>query len=53
MADEARRQADAHSTHVTAEIAVGFQVHDDRFAVSEYVQTVLDKSLPTRGTVGL
>ena len=52
MGDEARRQADVHSTHVTAEIAVGFQVHD-RFAVSEYVQTVLDKSLPTRGTVGL
>jgi hypothetical protein len=49
MADEARHQADAHSTHVTAEVAVGFRAHD-RFAVSEYVQTVLDKSLPSRGT---
>ena len=41
-ADEARRQADAHNAHV-AEIAAGFRAHD-RFAVSEYVQIVLDRS---------
>ena len=41
-ADEANRQADAHNAHV-AGIAAGFRAHD-RFAVSEYVQMVLDRS---------
>ena len=41
-ADEAKRRADAHNAHV-AEIAAGFRAHD-RFAVSEYVQAVLDRS---------
>jgi restriction system protein len=41
-ADVAKRQADAHNAHV-AEIAAGFRAHD-RFAVSEYVQAILDKS---------
>jgi restriction system protein len=39
---EAKRKADAHNAHV-AEMAVGFREHD-RFAVSEYVQIVLDRS---------
>jgi len=41
-AAEAERQANAHNAHV-AEVAAGFRAHD-RFAVSEYVQTVLDRS---------
>jgi restriction system protein len=41
-ADEAQRRADAHNAHI-AETAAGFQTHD-RFAVSEYVQAVLDRS---------
>jgi restriction system protein len=41
-ADEARRLADAHNAHIS-EVAAGFQTHD-RFAVSEYLQTVLDRS---------
>ena len=39
---EAKRKAEAHNVHV-AEMAVGFREHD-RFAVSEYVQLVLDRS---------
>jgi len=41
-ADEAKRRADAHNAHV-AETAAGFRARD-RFAVSEYVQAVLDRS---------
>ncbi len=39
---EAKRKAEAHNAHI-AEVAVGFGEHD-RFAVSEYVQIVLDRS---------
>jgi restriction system protein len=39
---EAKRKADARNAHV-AEMAAGFREHD-RFAVSEYVQIVLDRS---------
>jgi hypothetical protein len=39
---EAKRQADAHNAHVDW-LAVGFRQHD-RFAVSEYIQMVLDRS---------
>ena len=41
-AAEAKRRAEAHNAHV-AEMAAGFRDHD-RFAVSEYVQIVLDRS---------
>ena len=41
-AAEAKRKAEAHNVHV-AEMAAGFREHD-RFAVSEYVQIVLDGS---------
>jgi restriction system protein len=41
-ADDAKRRADAHNAHV-AEIAAGFRARD-RFAVSEYLQAVLDRS---------
>ena len=41
-ADEARRQTDAHNAHID-ELLAGFRSHD-RFAVSEYVQMVLDRS---------
>jgi restriction system protein len=41
-ASEARGRADAHNAHVS-EMAAGFRAHD-RFAVSEYVQMVLDRS---------
>jgi hypothetical protein len=41
-AAEARQEADAHNGHVD-ELAAGFSGHD-RFAVSEYVQMVLDRS---------
>jgi restriction system protein len=41
-AAEARRQANVRNAHVD-ELAVGFREHD-RFAVSEYVQMVLDRS---------
>jgi restriction system protein len=41
-AAEAKRKAEAHNAHV-AEMAAGFREHD-RFAVSEYVQIVLDRS---------
>jgi restriction system protein len=41
-ADEARRQADAHNAQV-AEAEESFRAHD-RFAVSKYVQMVLDRS---------
>ena len=41
-AAEAKRKAEAHNAHV-AEMAGGFREHD-RFAVSEYVQLVLDRS---------
>ncbi|MGH3281387.1 MAG: restriction endonuclease [Trebonia sp.] len=41
-ADEAKRRADAHNAHV-AETEAGFRARD-RFAVSEYVQAVLDRS---------
>lgn len=46
VADE-QRKADAHNAHVD-ELAVGFREHD-RFAVSEYVQMVLDRSPYPRG----
>ncbi len=46
-ADVAKRQADARNAHV-AEIAAGFRAHD-RFAVSEYVQLVLDRSAYPEG----
>ena len=39
---ELQREVDAHNAHVD-KIAVGFREHD-RFAVSEYVQMVLDRS---------
>jgi restriction system protein len=39
---EAKRKAEARNAHV-AELAAGFRDHD-RFAVSEYVQIVLDRS---------
>jgi len=41
-AHEAKRKADAHNAHI-AKVAAGFREHD-RFAVSEYVQMVLDRS---------
>jgi restriction system protein len=41
-AGEAKRKADAHNAGV-ARLAAGFREHD-RFAVSEYVQMVLDRS---------
>jgi restriction system protein len=41
-AAEAKRKAEARNAHV-AELAAGFRDHD-RFAVSEYVQIVLDRS---------
>ena len=41
-AAEAKRKAEARNAHVT-EMAAGFREHD-RFAVSEYVQIVLDRS---------
>ena len=41
-AAEAKRRAEARNAHV-AELAAGFREHD-RFAVSEYVQIVLDRS---------
>ena len=41
-AAEAKRKAEARNAHV-AEMAAGFREHD-RFAVSEYVQIVLDRS---------
>src|ERR1035441_7143204 len=41
-AGEVRRKADAHNAGV-ARLAAGFREHD-RFAVSEYVQMVLDRS---------
>ena len=41
-ASEARGRADVHNAHVS-EMAAGFRAHD-RFAVSEYVQMVLDRS---------
>ncbi len=41
-ADEAKRKAEAHNTDVAA-LAIGFRDHD-RFAVSKYVQIVLDRS---------
>lgn len=40
-ADDAKRRADAHNAHI-AETAAGFRARD-RFAVSEYVQAVLDR----------
>jgi restriction system protein len=40
--EEARRWADAHNAHID-QVQAGFQAHD-RFAVSEYVQIVLDRS---------
>ena len=46
---EAKRKADAHNAHV-AEMAVGFREHD-RFAVSEYVQIVLDRSPTPKGSL--
>src|SRR5260370_32907800 len=39
---KARREVDAHNAHV-AQLATGFRDHD-RFAVSEYLQKVLDQS---------
>jgi restriction system protein len=41
-AADAQRKADTHNAHI-AELAAGFREHD-RFAVSEYVQMVLDRS---------
>ena len=41
-AADAKRKAEAHNAHV-AELAAGVREHD-RFAVSEYVQMVLDRS---------
>jgi restriction system protein len=41
-ADRARRKADTHNARVD-KLAAGFRKHD-RFAVSEYVQMVLDRS---------
>ena len=41
-ANEAKRRADARDAYV-AELEAGFRAHD-RFAVSEYVQMVLDRS---------
>jgi restriction system protein len=54
-AAEARRKAEAHNAHVD-HLITGFRQHD-RFAVSEYVQTVLDKSpypdgFPAKRTAG-
>ena len=46
VADE-QRKADAHNAHVDG-LSAGFREHD-RFAVSEYVQTVLDRSPYPRG----
>ena len=46
-AGEAKRKADAHNTHI-GELAVGFREHD-RFAVSEYVQMMLDRSAYPEG----
>jgi restriction system protein len=39
---EAKREVEAHNAHID-ELAAGYQEHD-RFAVSEYVQLVLDRS---------
>jgi restriction system protein len=41
-AADAKRKAEAHNAHV-AELAIGFR-EQDRFAVSNYVQMVLDRS---------
>ena len=41
-AADAQRKADTHNAHIT-DLAAGFREHD-RFAVSEYVQMVLDRS---------
>jgi restriction system protein len=54
-AADAERKAEAHNAHIS-DLTVGFREHD-RFAVSEYVQTVLDRSpypegFPTERHVG-